>query len=84
LAAASGEGCRTLLELIDDRLNADRSIVEVSLNFSDGEAIAWLYNRGEILERRDEESSAYFRVGMDSIDLARFEHRFPAIPTKFV
>ncbi len=84
LSAASGEGCRTLLELIDDRLNADRSIVEVSLNFSDGEAIAWLYNRGEILERRDEESSAYFRVGMDSIDLARFEHRFPAIPTKFV
>ncbi|MGB0577656.1 MAG: GTPase HflX [Alphaproteobacteria bacterium] len=84
LSAASGEGCRTLLELIDDRLNTDRSIVEVSLDFSDGEAIAWLYNRGEILERRDEESSAYFRVGMDSIDLARFEHRFPAIPTKFV
>ena len=84
LSAVNGQGCTALLELVDKRLNANRSIVEISLAFSDGEAIAWLYDRGQILERRDEEISAYFRVGLDADDVARFEHRFPAIPTKSV
>ncbi len=84
LSAVNGQGCTALLELVDKRLNANRSIVEISLAFSDGEAIAWLYDRGQILERRDEEILAYFRVGLDADDVARFEHRFPAIPTKSV
>jgi GTP-binding protein HflX len=84
LSAVNGQGCSALLELIDERLNTNRSIVEISLAVIEGEAIAWLYDRGEVLERRDEEVSAYFRVGLDSVDLARFEHRFPAITTKLV
>jgi GTP-binding protein HflX len=84
LSAVNGQGCSALLELVDQRLNANRPVVEISLAFSEGEAIAWLYNRGEVLERRDEEVSAYFRVGMDAVDVARFEHRFPAITTKSV
>ena len=84
VSAASGAGCDALLELIDLRMNADRSIVEISLAFSDGEAMAWLYDRGEVLDRRDEENQTHFKVGLDSIDVARFEHRFPAISTKSV
>jgi GTPase len=84
LSAVNGQGCSALLELVDQRLNANRPVVEISLAFSEGEAIAWLYDRGEILERRDEEVSAYFRVGMDAVDVARFEHRFPALITKSV
>jgi GTP-binding protein HflX len=84
LSAVNGQGCSVLLELVDQRLNANRPVVEISLAFSEGEAIAWLYDRGEVLERRDEEVSAYFRVGMDAVDVARFEHRFPAITTKSV
>jgi GTP-binding protein HflX len=84
LSAVNGQGCSALLELVDQRLNANRPVVEISLAFSEGEAIAWLYDRGEVLDRRDEEVSAYFRVGMDAVDVARFEHRFPAITTKSV
>jgi GTP-binding protein HflX len=84
LSAVNGHGCSALLELVDQRLNANRPVVEISLAFSEGEAIAWLYDRGEVLDRRDEEVSAYFRVGMDAVDVARFEHRFPAITTKSV
>jgi GTPase len=84
LSAVNGQGCSALLDLVDQRLNANRPVVEISLAFSEGEAIAWLYDRGEVLERRDEEISAYFRVGMDAVDVARFEHRFPAITTKSV
>lgn len=79
LSAVNGQGCDSLLELIDRRLNAYRSVVDVSLSFVDGEAIAWLYERGEVLERLDEETSTHFRVGLDSVDVARFEHRFPTI-----
>lgn len=84
LSAVNGQGCSALLELVDQRLNANRPVVEISLAFSEGEAIAWLYDRGEVLDRRDEEVSTYFRVGMDAVDVARFEHRFPAITTKSV
>ncbi|NKB21919.1 MAG: GTPase HflX [Alphaproteobacteria bacterium] len=84
LSAVNGQGCDVMLELVDQRLNADRSVVEVSLAFSEGEAIAWLYDRGEVLERRDEEVSAHFTVGLDAVDVARFEHKFPTIPTKSV
>lgn len=84
LSAVSGEGCNELLKLVDQRLNADRSIVNISLAVSDGEAMAWLYDRGEVLERCDEETKAHFRVGLDAVDVARFEHRFPAILAKQV
>ena len=84
LSAVSGEGCNELLTLIDQRLNANRSIVDISLAFSDGEAMAWLYDRGEVLERYDEETITRFRVGLDAVDVARFEHRFPALLAKRV
>ena len=84
LSAVSGEGCNELLALIDQRLNANRSVVDISLAFSDGEAMAWLYDRGEVLERCDEETITRFRVGLDAVDVARFEHRFPALLAKRV
>jgi GTP-binding protein HflX len=82
LSALTGHGCNELLELIDQRLNTERSIVEVSLSFSDGEAMAWLYDRGEMIERCDEETTVHLRVGLDAEELARFEHRFPVISAK--
>ena len=84
LSAVSGEGCNELLALIDQRLNANRSVVDISLAFSDGEAMAWLYDRGEVLERCDEETTTRFRVGLDAVDVDRFEHRFPALLAKRV
>ncbi|MBK18913.1 MAG: GTPase HflX [Rhodospirillaceae bacterium] len=76
LSAATGDGCNDLLSLIDKLLNSDRSVIEISIPYSEGEAIAWLYDRGEVIERRDEESNAYLKVGLDSVDISRFEHRF--------
>ena len=84
LSAVSGKGCNELLALIDQRLNGNRSVVDISLAFSDGEAMAWLYDRGEVLERCDEETTTRFRVGLDAVDVARFEHRFPALLAKRV
>jgi GTP-binding protein HflX len=75
LSAVSGEGCDTLLALIDSRMNARRRVLDVSVALSDGATIAWLYRKGEVLSRRDDEASAHLRVGLDAADAARFERR---------
>jgi GTP-binding protein HflX len=76
LSAVTGDGEAALLEAIDERLNADRQIVDLSIDLTDGQAIAWLYQRGEVLSRRDDEASAHIRVGLDKADAARFDHLF--------
>lgn len=76
LSAVTGEGTQALLEAIDARFNADRRVVELSVDLTDGEAIAWLYRRGEVLSRRDDDALAHMRVGLDTVDAARFDHLF--------
>ena len=75
LSAATGEGCEGFLQLLDSRLSHGRRIVEFALAQGDGATIAWLYDHGEVLERRDEAGTAHLRVGLDAADLARFERR---------
>ena len=76
LSAATGEGTDTFLEMVDARLNEGRCVLEVSIDLADGAAIAWLYRRGQVLSRRDDQCLAHIRVGLDVADAARFEHKF--------
>ncbi len=76
VSALSGEGIDALDHLLDERMNAHRQVVELSVELEDGAALAWLYARGEVLERRDDETSAHLQVSLDPADLARFEKRF--------
>ena len=46
------------------------------MDLSDGEALAWLYSRGDVLSREDDGELARIRVGLDDADAARFSHRF--------
>ena len=75
LSALTGEGCEQLLADIDAALAAERLIITVDLPLSDGAAIAWLYQHGEVLERSDDEAEAHLRVRMAAADAARFERR---------
>jgi GTP-binding protein HflX len=72
LSAVSGEGCDHLLEAIDATLAAADSVAEVGVDLSDGATIAWLYQRGEVLSRRDEGMQAHMTVRLAPRDLARF------------
>ena len=78
LSALTGDGEEDLRQAIDVRLAKGQKVLEVSLSLMDGAAIAWLYNRGEVFSRLDDERSAHMRVGLDHVDAARFEHRFTA------
>lgn len=75
ISALTGEGCDRLLRVIADRMARGRQVVDVKVSLVDGRTIAWLHDRGEILERRDDESFAHLRVSLDPADLARFERQ---------
>ena len=75
ISAATGEGVERLLDTIAQRLQAERRIVDLAVDLSDGAAIAWLYRHGQVLKRRDDSEFAHIRVGLLPADLAKFERR---------
>ncbi len=75
LSAVTGEGCIQLLEAIDATLAAADSVAEVDVDLSDGATLAWLYQRGEVLARRDEGMNAHLTVRLAPRDLARFNKK---------
>ncbi len=75
ISAVSGEGNDRLLAMIDAELANRRQALAVTVPLEDGETIAWLYRRGEVLKRDDGETAAQFSVLLDEADTARLEKR---------
>ena len=75
LSAATGEGCDGLLELIDSRLESDTRIVRLDIPLTDGKTLAWIYQRGEVLGRRDDNEAAHISARLPEEDIARLRHR---------
>ncbi len=75
ISAVTGEGCAALLAVLDASLNSARRVVAISVDVTDGAAIAWLYRHGEVLSRSDDDQKAHIEVSIDAADLARFERR---------
>ena len=52
--------------------------IEACLEAGSGEALAWLYRHGRVVDRRDEDDGAVrVSVRLDSQALGRFERLFP-------
>jgi len=77
VSAATGEGCETLIATLDERITKHFRTAEVSLAHDDGASLAWLYDHGNIIERRNEEDAIHLMVRMDAANWARFERRRP-------
>ena len=75
LSARTGEGCDRLLMVLDERLAASASIVDVSLPASDGESLAWVYRHGQVVSREDAGDIVRLKVRMDADDVARLARR---------
>jgi GTP-binding protein HflX len=75
LSAATGEGCDTLLRLIDRRLEDGARPVRLDVPLSDGKTLAWIYAHGEVLGRRDDGEAAHLSVRLSDADLGRLRHR---------
>ena len=75
LSAVTGEGCETLLELIDHRLETATRPVRLDIPLSDGKTLAWVYRHGEVLGRRDDNDAAHLSVRLSEADIARLRHQ---------
>jgi GTPase len=56
VSAVTGEGIDGLLARIERRVATDAVIINLSIDASDGEGLAWLYRQGEVLSRADDEN----------------------------
>ena len=72
-SALTGDGCDALMAAIDARLAAQRTVIELDVDYADGKTLAWLYRRGQVLDREDRETGAHLTVALDPADLARLE-----------
>jgi GTP-binding protein HflX len=75
LSAATGEGCDQLLQLLDRRLEEGARAVRLDVPLSDGKTLAWIYEHGEVLGRRDDGDAAHLSVRISEADLGRLRHR---------
>ncbi|UKV16601.1 GTPase HflX [Thalassospiraceae bacterium SW-3-3] len=73
ISAIKGMNCDALLTLIEDRLTEDMPIFEVLVPYSDGKALARLYEQGEVLKRLDGEDGISVQVRIDDSRVGRFE-----------
>jgi len=75
LSAITGEGCEALLALVDRRLESEIRVVRLDIPLTDGKTLAWLYRRGEVLGRRDDDEAAHLSVRLSEADIARLRHQ---------
>jgi GTP-binding protein HflX len=55
VSALTGEGIDRLLSLIENRLAVASLTYDIELSAGEGQELSWLYSRGEVLKRRDDE-----------------------------
>ena len=49
--------------------------VRLDVPLSDGKTLAWIYEHGEVLGRRDDAEAAHLSVRLSEADLGRLRHR---------
>lgn len=81
ISAASGEGVEAARALMAAQLTARHQVRRIFLRFDQGEAMAWLHARGEVLSDQPEGEGHVLTVRLDPADAARFERLFRTIPT---
>ncbi|MBS1054441.1 GTPase HflX [Gluconobacter kondonii] len=77
ISAITGEGLPDLFEVLDQYLTRSMKSVDIRLPITDGAALAWLYQHGEVVGRTDREDVIDVQVRLFSADLERFELLHP-------
>jgi len=82
ISAMTGAGCTALLDAVDEILTSHYLNRTIDLAFEDGAALAWLYERAEVLSREDGEAGVHLEMRIAPDVAARFEQKFdtPLVP----
>ncbi|MCL6740282.1 GTPase HflX [Sphingomonas sp. RB56-2] len=73
VSALTGEGVDDLRETISHLLHSGAQTHHIRLNAGDGERIAWLHARGEVLEQQSDGDQLQLAVKLSPENWARFE-----------
>lgn len=77
LSAVTGEGVEAARTLMASQLTARHRVERIFLTFDQGEAMAWLHARGEVLGDVAGDEGHVLTVRLDPADRARFERLWP-------
>jgi GTP-binding protein HflX len=83
VSASTGEGIDTLTERFDDILGRRRRTVELHIPWSEGAILTRLYERGEIVERRDTEAHVELTVRLEPEDAERYSRFLVQMPLRY-
>jgi GTP-binding protein HflX len=75
VSAITGDGLPALKAAIDARIAAGMELADYAIAPQDGARLAWLYQHGEVVDRRDAEAAVHVTVRLLPGDRARFERR---------
>ena len=76
ISAISGEGIDTLQDHIASIIARNNQSVKYEVNITDGKALAWLYQNGEVEERKDLENCISVTIRMPLEKISQFEKSF--------
>ena len=80
ISAVTGEGVEAARALMAAELTARHQVARIFLRFDQGEAMAWLHARGEVLRDEAEAEGHVLTVRLDPADRARFDRLWPGAP----
>lgn len=76
ISAVKGQGVVTLMEMIGEVTNRNYKSLEMKIPVTDGKALAWLYEKGEIINRMDHDTHVSLSIRIDSADAEKFKNTF--------
>ncbi len=77
VSAVSGAGLDALVESIDRLLGSQEQTMRLVLPVDDGAGLAWAYENGRVLERRQTEKGTYLVIAGDETTVDRFSAASP-------
>ncbi|MEO6198554.1 MAG: GTPase HflX [Sphingomicrobium sp.] len=78
ISALTGEGVDALKERIAETLRSGEQVHDIRLDAGEGERIAWLHARGEVIKQHMEEDEIALSVRLSPENWARFQAGLPA------
>lgn len=76
-SAITGEGLTDLLTRLEQMLGQEDNTIDLTLDSTDGEGLAWAYRHGRILTRHDDSHRVTLTISIAPQDKPRFRQRFP-------
>jgi GTPase len=73
ISAVSGEGIEQLRQQVAQRLRGGSTVHHLRLSSADGSRLAWLHNKGEVLEVRSDDNGMHVAVRLSAEEWERFQ-----------